>query len=129
MRVNRRLLIGGEVFSAGRTTDGMHFRDTYLIAIAQYRPFGGHGFFLKGGYGVAAIREAVPSETGTFTARTWGMGLMYGAGWVFRERSRVSVAPVGATYVTTVGDVRTRAGAAENLVVNGWFAGVVVMFR
>jgi hypothetical protein len=57
------------------------------------------------------------------------MGLMYGAGWVFREGSRISVAPVGAQYVTTVGNVRLAQGTVQNVVVNSWFLGAVVMFR
>ncbi len=72
----------------------MDFRDTHLIAIAQYRPFARHGFFIKGGYGMAAVKAAVPSDTGTVVARTWGMGVMYGAGWVFDVGRRVSLAPM-----------------------------------
>ena len=48
---------------------------------------------------------------------------MFGAG------RRVSFAPMAATYITTVGDVRDVQGTAQNVVVNGWFAGAVVMFR
>jgi hypothetical protein len=129
VRVSERLLVGAEVFSTARTSAGTDARNTYLLGVAQYRPFASHGFFLKGGYGLALVKVAVPTEGGQVAARTWGMGLMYGAGWVFREGRRLSIAPVGATYVTTAGDVRTPEGTAENVVANGWFAGIVVMFH
>jgi hypothetical protein len=128
-RVNPRLLVGGEIFTTALTTGEVDFRDTHLIAIAQFRPFARHGFFIKGGYGMAAVKASVPSDTGTVVARTWGMGVMYGAGWVFDLGRRASVAPMAGTYVTTVGDVVVGQATAENVVVNSWFAGVVVMFR
>jgi hypothetical protein len=129
-RVTERLLIGGEVFSTVKTHSGGDFRDTHLLGIAQFRPFAHAGFFLKGGYGMAVVKAAVPLDSGgTSTARTWGMGVMYGAGWVFGEGRRVSFAPVAATYITTVGDISMPAGTATNVVMNGWFAGAAVMFR
>ena len=128
-RPNARLLVGAELFSTASVSGGVGLRDTHLIAIAQYRPFARHGFFIKGGYGMAAVRADVPSDTGTIVARTWGMGVMYGAGWVFDVGRRVSLAPVAGTYVTTVGDVRVGQVTAENVVINAWFAGAVVMFR
>jgi hypothetical protein len=129
VRVKPRLLVGAEIFSTARAPSGISVRDSYLLAVAQYRPFARLGFFIKGGYGMAAVKDTVATADGPVTARTWGMGLMYGAGWVFGERRRISVAPMGGTYVTTVGDISAPAGTAENVVVNSWFAGVVVMFR
>jgi hypothetical protein len=128
-RVNPRLVVGGELFTTARLVDDVDFRDTHLIAIAQYRPFARHGFFIKGGYGIALVKASVPTDTGTVAARTWGMGVMYGAGWVFDVSRRVSLAPMAGTYVTTVGDVVVGQATAENVVVNSWFAGAVVMFR
>jgi hypothetical protein len=129
LQVTGRLLVGGELFTTGRTINTVNHRDTYLLGLAQYRPFGGHGFFLKGGYGMAFVKDNFVVEGVAGTARTWGMGLMYGAGWVFREGRRISVAPVGAQYVTTVGDIQVPAGTAQNVVVNGWFVGAVLMVR
>jgi hypothetical protein len=129
LRVTERLLVGGEIFSTARTLNGMSLRDTYVLGIAQYRPFRTHGFFLKGGYGMGFIKDAFTVEGVEETARTSGIGLMYGVGWVFREGSRLSFAPVAAQYVTTVGDVQAAAGTAQNVVVNSWFVGAVVMVR
>jgi len=127
VRLNERMQLGGEIFSFGRTIQGLNLRQSYLLAIAQYRPWASQGFFLKGGYGMAFVKEVVPD--GDDVIRTWGLGLSYGAGWIFGMKNRVSVAPFGAHYVTTVGDFETSRGLAENVVGNGWFIGTTVSFR
>jgi hypothetical protein len=129
LRTSERMLVGGELFSSGRTIDEAKYRSTYVLAFAQYRPFAGHGLFIKGGWGMVIIKETLTVEGANTTARTRGMGLTYGAGWVLGQGRRVSVAPVAAHYVSTVGDVQTSAGAAQNVVVNGWFVGAVLMVR
>jgi hypothetical protein len=130
VRVGERLQIGGELFTTTREMSGASLRDTHLLGIFQFRPFTRFGFFLKGGYGMALVKDVIPiTENTQFSARTWGMGVMYGAGWIFGQSKRVSVAPTAATYVTTVGDVRGVQRTAQNVVINGWFAGAVVMFR
>ncbi len=128
-RVGDRLLVGGELFTTERAESGGNIRDTYLLGIVEYRPFAGQGFFLKGGYGMVFVRDAIPIEGVDVTARTSGMGVMYGAGWVFGRNRRVAVAPVAAQYVTTVGDVQAPSGTAQNVVINGWFVGALVTFR
>jgi hypothetical protein len=130
VRAGERLHIGGELFTTTREMNGASLRDTHLLGIFQFRPFTRFGFFLKGGYGMALVKDVIPVTANTqFSARTWGMGVMYGAGWIFGQSKRVSVAPTAATYVTTVGDVRGVERTAQNVVINGWFAGAVVMFR
>jgi hypothetical protein len=130
LRASERLQVGGEVFTTKRTLPSGDFRDTHLLGVFQFRPFKELGFFLKGGYGMAIVKGVLPIDGGGQTSEhTWGMAAMYGAGWIFGRSSRVSVAPVAATYVTTVGDVNTTKGTAANVVVNGWFTGVVVMLR
>ena len=129
VRVRDRLHIGGEIYSTDCTLPGGSFRNTHLLGVFQYRPFTSLGFFLKGGYGMAIVKGVIPGPSGDAIARTWGMGVMYGAGWEFRVARRVSFAPVGATYITTVGDVPAPKGTASNVVVNGWFAGALLMIH
>jgi len=130
VRLGDRLQVGGELFSTDRTVNGTSLRNTHMLGIFQFRPFARLGFFLKGGYGMALVKDVIPvTENTQFSARTWGMGVMYGAGWIFGQSKRVAVAPTVATYVTTVGDVRGVQGTAQNVVINGWFAGALVMFR
>jgi len=127
VRVNDRMQVGGEIFSLGRKVSGLDLRQSFLLGVAQFRPWASQGFFLKGGYGMAFIKEVVPG--GDDIIRTWGMGITYGAGWILGLKNRVSVAPFGAHYVTTVGDFETSLGTAENVVGNGWFVGAAIMFR
>ena len=130
LRATARLLVGGEVFTADQTLPSGDFRNTHLLGIVEFRPFQSAGFFLKGGYGMAVAKGVFPVEGGgQTTARTWGMGVIYGAGWIFGDGRRVSVAPVAATYITTIGDISAPQGTATNVVVNGWFLGATVMFR
>jgi hypothetical protein len=127
--MNERLLVGGEIFSTRREFETFSLRNTYLLGLVQFRPFATQGFFIKGGYGMASVKDRFTLGGADESASAWGIGLMYGAGWVFRAGSRVSVAPVGGQYVTTVGSVRVAQGTAQNVVVNSWFLGAVVMFR
>jgi hypothetical protein len=129
VRVRDRLHVGAEVYSTNRTLPGGSFRNTHLLAIFQYRPFAGLGWFLKGGYGMAIVKGAIPGPEGDATARTWGMGVMYGTGWEFKVGRHASFVPLAATYITTVGDVSTPNGTASNVVVNGWFAGALLTVR
>jgi hypothetical protein len=128
-RVRNRLHVGAELYSTSRTMPAGTFRDTQMLGVFQYRPFASLGFFLKGGYGMAFVRDAIPIEGVEVTARTSGMGVMYGAGWEFPVGRNVSFAPLAATYITTVGDVTTSVGTAQNVVINGWFAGALLMIH
>lgn len=129
LRVSERLLVGVEVLGVGGTSSELVVGQLSLLALVQFRPFAAHGFFLKGGVGPAVVRDTLPEGDASRTGRSWGMSVMYGAGWIFGRGRRVSVAPFGAQYVTAVGGVRTPAGTAQNLVMNGWFVGAVLMAR
>ena len=128
--LNDRLDVGAEVFSAFSGDDLNNYRTTYTLAVAQYRLWKGHGFFLKGGFGVVGLRGffTVDGQGGSVSGR--GLGVNYGAGWIFGRERRVSFAPFGAQYIATAGDIALPAGAsAQNAVGNSWMAGVVVLFR
>lgn len=130
VRVRDRVHIGAEIYSTNRTMPAGTFRNTHFLAMFQFRPFARAGFFLKGGYGMAIVKGVAPGASGDeVIGRTWGMGVMYGAGWEFRASRRVSFAPLAATYITTVGDITAPGGTAQNVVINGWFAGAVLMIH
>jgi hypothetical protein len=130
VRIHDRVHVGGELYSTDRTLPAGSFRSTHFLGIFQFRPFAKLGFYLKGGYGMAIVKGVVPGGNGEQTVgRTWGMGIMYGAGWEFRVTPRISFAPLAATYITTVGDIGTAQGTAQNVVINGWFAGALLMIH
>jgi hypothetical protein len=128
--LNDRLDVGAEVFTAFSGDDLNNYRTTYTLAVAQYRLWRSHGFFLKGGFGLAFLRGffTVDGQSGSASSR--GLGVHYGAGWIVGQGRRVSFAPFGAQYIATVGDIALPSGAtAKNAVGNAWMAGVVVLFR
>ena len=127
--VNDKFDGGAEVFSAISGHEDVDYRTTYVLAVGQFRPWKTHGFFLKGGFGIVYFRGTihVPGQAGSISSQ--GLGIHYGAGWIFGRDRRVSFGPFGAQYVATMGDIALPAGSAENVVSNSWLAGVVVFFR
>ena len=91
LRVNARLAGRRGAVQRPRSLPDGEISATALIAIAQFRPFARHGFFIKGGYGMALVKGVCAGRIRGRVARTWGMGVMYGAGWVFDVGRRVSL--------------------------------------
>ena len=127
--VNERFDAGAELFTAFSGNDLFHYRTSYLLAVAQFRPWVNRGFFLKGGFGLAFFRGGITSDGQDGDVASRGLGVHYGAGWIFRQGRRVSFAPFGAQYVATIGDITLPSTVLENVVTNSWLAGVVVLIR
>ena len=129
LTLNEKFDGGAEVFTAVSGDDLNHYRTTYALAIGQFRPWRGHGFFLRGGFGMVFFRGdfAIDGQSAEVSSR--GLGVSYGAGWIIGRERRVSFAPFGAQYVATLGDVALPEGSAANAVSNAWMLGVVVLFR
>ena len=63
------------------TADG-RIRTTHFDAVAQFRPWRSQGFFLKGGAGMAFVRNWVDA-TGPDAINSKALSVVIGAGWVF----------------------------------------------
>jgi Outer membrane protein beta-barrel domain len=127
--VNDRVDAGGEILWASTVFDAGKYRATFLLGVAQFRPWPTRGFYLKGGLGLAFIRASITVDGQTTESKPKGLGVHYGAGWMFGRERRVSFAPFGGHYVASLGDLPTAGGVAENPVSNVWFAGVTVFIR
>ena len=127
--VNGRMDAGGEIFWASTAFDSGEYRAAFLLGIVQFRPWQTHGFYLKGGLGLAFLRSSITVGGETTTSAPKGLGVHYGAGWMFGRGRRVSFAPFGGHYVASLGDLPTAGGVAEDPVSNVWFAGVSVFIR
>jgi hypothetical protein len=127
--VNDRVDAGGEIHWASTAFNAGEYRASFLLGIVQFRPWRTHGFYIKGGLGLAFIRARITVDEQTTTSRPKGLGVHYGAGWIFGRKNRVSFAPFGGHYVASLGDLSTASGVAENPVSNVWFAGVTVFVR
>jgi len=132
-RLNQRADGAVELFWVpSKTRDGHDIRSTYLMGIGQYRPLKNRGFFLKGGMGVAFVRNWVFDLTNdvepAFT--TNAMALVYGAGWEFRSRGRFGLQVFGSHNILALGDLTLTGGTiVENVLGNHWTAGASVVIR
>jgi len=80
------------------TAAGDDVRVTFLLATGQFRPMASNGFFLRGGMGMAFVRnftfdaaDSVPPITSK------ALGLTYGAGWAFWREKRLGFELFGAS--------------------------------
>ena len=127
--VNDRVDAGGELLAASTAFDGGDYRASFLLGTVQFRPWKARGFYIKGGLGLAFVRASITFDGQTVESTPKGLGVHYGAGWMFGRSRRVSFAPFGGHYVASLGDIPTAGGVAENPVSNVWFAGVTVFVR
>jgi hypothetical protein len=111
---------------------GDDIRVTYLMGIGQYRPLKNHGFFVKGGMGVAFVRNWVFDVTNDVTPAftTNAMALTYGAGWEVRSRGRFGLQVFGQHNVVALGDLTVTGGlTAEDVIGNMWTLGASIVIR
>ena len=131
VRVNNRMDGGVELFWVpGTSQDGDRNRAGFLLGIAQFRPWGSGGFFLKGGMGFAWVRNwiyDVGEGPPPYTSKA--LGLTYGAGWAFRRAERIGLQVYGSQHVIALGDLETRTARYENIVGNMWSIGAAVVIR
>jgi hypothetical protein len=127
--VNGRMDVGGEVVTSSTTRDRSHYRTTYVLGIVSFRPWSRQGFFLEGGFGMAYFHGGFTVAGLTAEATVKGLGVHYGAGWIFGRERRVAVAPFGGHYVATLGDITLPNRVAHNAVSNAWVAGVTLLVR
>jgi hypothetical protein len=131
MRINRRMDAGAEVSWVPATSNaGAEIRSTFILAVAEYKPWTSNGFFLKAGMGMAFVRNFVFDAGGTRPPITSkALGLTYGAGWTFRQTSRLGMQLFGAQHVAALGDFQTGGVTAENVIGNFWSVGAAIVIR
>jgi hypothetical protein len=127
--VNEKFEGGAEFFTAVSGADSNTYRTSYILGVGQFRPWKAYGFYLKGGFGMVRFKGTFTVEGQHGTMSSQGLGVTYGAGWVFGRGRRVSFAPFGAQYVATLGDITMPGVTFANAVSNAWMAGVMVFFR
>jgi hypothetical protein len=112
------------------TKAGDDVRTTFILATGQFRPMASNGFFLRGGMGMAFIRnftfdaaDSVPPITSK------ALGLTYGAGWAFWRSKRVGMELFAAQHVAALGDFLSGGVNNENVLVNYWSMGAAIVIR
>jgi hypothetical protein len=127
-RVTPRMDVGAEVFWTSTETASGHLRTTHLDAVTQFRPWASRGFFVKGGAGMAFVRNWVDA-TGPGAINSKALSVVVGAGWVFRPAERVGLQIFAAQHATALGDLQTGDGAVGDVVGNSWSIGAAIVIR
>jgi hypothetical protein len=128
--VNRRADLGGELFWTDATlSSGDHVRATFVMGVVQFRPWHSRGFFLKGGAGMAFIRNWLDTFGEAPPSQSKALGIEIGAGWEWRTRSRVGVQVFGGHHVAALGDLETSDRTLQNVVSNMWSIGAAIVIR
>jgi hypothetical protein len=111
-------------------TTGDQVRVTFLTASVQFRPWQRRGFFLKGGSGMAFLRNWLNTvDVEASPMRSKAFALAIGTGWEWRLRGRLGAQVFGTQHVAALGDLRTSERVAENVVGNYWSVGGALVIR
>jgi hypothetical protein len=127
-RVSNRMDVGAELFWMPVQTSGGHIRVTHVDAVAQYRFWASQGFFVKGGAGVAFVRNWVDA-VGPSPINQKALSVMIGAGWAFRPAGRVGVQIFGSQHAGAIGDLQNPGGDVQDVMGNFWSIGAAVVIR
>jgi hypothetical protein len=127
-RVNRRMDVGAELFWTSAGTGSGHIRTTQVDAAAQFRPWASQGFFLKGGAGMAFVRNWVDAS-GPDAINSKALSVMIGGGWAFRPDDGVGLQIFVMQHASALGDLRTAEGEIGDVIGNFWSFGAAVVFR
>ena len=132
--LNSRADIGAELmWVPSSTVSGEKLRTTYVMAVGQFRFWKNKGFFVKGGGGMAFVRNFVVDLSGgsntspPFTSKALSVGI--GAGWEWRLSPRFGVQVFGSQHVAALGDLQANQTLIENVVGNFWTVGGAIVFR
>ena len=127
-RVNSRMDVGGELFWMPVESAQGRIHTTHFDAVAQFRPWESQGFFLKGGAGMAFVRNWVDA-IGEGAINSKALSVVIGAGWVFRPAERVGLQVFGTQHVAALGDLQTAEERVPDVIGNFWSLGVAIVIR
>jgi hypothetical protein len=127
-RVNHRMDVGLEVFWVPMGTAQGTIRTTHFDAVAQFRPWASQGFFMKGGAGMAYVRNWIDT-TSSEALNSKALSVVIGAGWEFMPLRRVGFQIFGSQHVAALGDLATIDGDIPDVVGNFWSFGAAIVIR
>jgi hypothetical protein len=127
-RVNTRMDVGSEVFWMPVRSGQGQIRTTHVDAVAQFRPWASQGFFVKGGAGMAFVRNWV-DVLGPTAINSKALSVVIGTGWAFRPGRRLGFQVFGSQHVAALGDLQTPDGSVPDVVGNFWSFGAALVIR
>jgi len=127
-RVNPKMDVGAEIFWVPLETSSGTIRTTHFDAVAQFRPWTSHGFFLKGGAGMAFVRNWIDT-LGPDAVNSKALSVVIGGGWAFRTEKRVGFELFASQHAGALGDLQTASGDVPDVMGNYWSIGGALVFR
>ena len=127
-RVSARTDVGVDVFWMQWRNDSGRIRATAIDAVAQFRPWISKGFFVKGGAGMALVRNWVQT-IGPNPDDSKALSVVFGGGWVFRPEERVGLQLFAMQHVGALGDLQTINGPVADVTGNFWSVGAAIVIR
>jgi len=107
---------------------GQEFPFRHGGAVAQFRPWSTQGFFIKGGAGMALVRNWV-ATTGPNPDDSKALSVVIGAGWEFNPNGRLGLQLFGMQHVGALGDLQTAGGQVNDVTANFWSLGAAIVIR
>ena len=127
-RVNSRLDVGADGFFMQWRNESGRIRATAINAVAQFRPWESSGFFVKGGAGMALVRNFVrTSESNSDFQKA--LSVVIGGGWEFKQRGPLGLQLFAMQHVGALGDLQTVNGPISNVTANFWSLGAAIVVR
>jgi hypothetical protein len=127
-RANPRMDVGAEIYWMPIETSQGTIRTTHLDAVAQFRPWASKGFFVKGGAGMAFVRNWI-DVLGSDSFNEKALSVVIGAGWVVRPTSRLGLQFFATQHALAMGDLQYSEGLIQDVIGNRWSAGAAVVIR
>jgi len=127
-RVNPRMDVGFDMFYMPFETTTGRIQGAHLDAVAQFRPWSSHGFFVKGGAGMAFIRNWAET-TSIAPINSKALSVLIGGGWAFRRESRVGVMLFAEQHVAALGDLQLGPTSIADVTGNSWAIGAGLVIR
>ena len=127
-RVNSRVDVGADLYWIQWHNDSGRIRATAIDAVAQFRPWESKGFFVKGGAGMAFVRNWVQT-LGPSPDNQKALAVVYGAGWEFHPQGRLGLQLFATQHVGALGDLQTANGTIPDVTANFWSLGAAIVIR
>jgi hypothetical protein len=120
--------VGAEIFWVPLETASGTLNATHFDAVAQFRPWRNSGFFMKGGAGMAFIRNWVDT-LGPSAINSKALSVVIGGGWAFRTDKRVGLQLFASQHAGALGDLQTADAEVPDVMGNYWSIGAALVFR
>ena len=127
-RISSRMDVGADLFWMQWRSESGQIRTTAIDAVAQFRPWESKGFFVKGGAGMAFVRNWVRT-VGPDSDDSKALSVVIGSGWEFKTKTRLGLQLFAMQHVGALGDLQTVNGAISDVTGNFWSLGAAIVIR